>query len=65
MATVLPDWWMILRMTPEPGEGTSTVALSLSTSTSGSSALTASPTPRFHLPIIASVMDSPSAGIFR
>src|SRR5262249_670126 len=48
--------------TPEAGAGTSIVTLSVSSSTSGSSAATASPACLNHLPTVASVTDSPSAG---
>jgi hypothetical protein len=44
------------------GGGTSTVTLSVSSSTSGSSAAIASPTFLNHLPMVASVTDSPRVG---
>ena len=44
------------------GAGTSMVTLSVSSSTSGSSTATASPGFLNHLPMVASVIDSPSVG---
>src|SRR5262249_8477124 len=44
------------------GAGTSIVTLSVSSSTSGSSTATASPAFLNHLPMVASVTDSPSVG---
>lgn len=60
--TVSPSLAMISERTPEVGAGTSTVTLSVSSSTSGSSALTASPGFLNHLPMVASVTDSPRVG---
>jgi hypothetical protein len=48
--------------TPAAGAGTSIVTLSVSSSTSGSSTATASPGCLNHLPMVASVTDSPSVG---
>src|SRR6266404_6061309 len=48
--------------TPAAGAGTSIVTLSVSSSTSGSSTATGSPGRLNHLPMVASVTDSPSAG---
>ena len=48
--------------TPAAGAGTSMVTLSVSSSTSGSSTATASPGCLNHLPMVASVTDSPSVG---
>src|SRR5262245_55461915 len=48
--------------TPAAGAGTSIVTLSVSSSTSGSSTATRSPGFLNHLPIVASVTDSPSVG---
>src|SRR5437763_9462022 len=48
--------------TPAAGAGTSIVTLSVSSSTSGSSTATASPGFLNHLPMVASVTDSPSVG---
>ena len=53
---------IVARARRPAGAGTSTVTLSVSSSTSGSSALTASPSFLNHLPIVASVTDSPSVG---
>src|ERR1700761_7209503 len=52
---------MSLKM-PAAGAGTSIVTLSVSSSTSGSSTATASPAFLNHLPMVASVTDSPSVG---
>src|SRR5262249_25660800 len=48
--------------TPAAGAGTSIVTLSVSSPTSGSSTATGSPGFLNHLPMVASVTDSPSAG---
>src|SRR5437899_11759124 len=48
--------------TPAAGAGTSIVTLSVSSSTSGSSTATGSPGFLNHLPMVASVTDSPSVG---
>ena len=48
--------------TPAAGAGTSMVTLSVSSSTSGSSTATGSPGFLNHLPMVASVTDSPSVG---
>src|SRR5271157_2080723 len=48
--------------TPAAGAGTSIVTLSVSSSTKGSSTATASPVFLNHLPMVASVTDSPSVG---
>src|SRR5262249_35582623 len=48
--------------TPADGAGTSIVTLSVSSSTSGSSTATASPAFLNHLPMVASVTDSPRVG---
>src|SRR2546430_14922291 len=48
--------------TPAAGAGTSIVTLSVSSSTNGSSTATGSPGCLNHLPMVASVTDSPSAG---
>ncbi|MBV6488472.1 MAG: hypothetical protein GHHEDOFH_02440 [Pseudorhodoplanes sp.] len=61
-ATVSPSWTAISARTPAAGAGTSIVTLSVSSSTSGSSTATASPGFLNHLPIVASVTDSPSVG---
>src|SRR5262249_45519039 len=61
-ATVSPSLAEISDSTPAAGAGTSIVTLSVSSSTSGSSTATASPGCLNHLPIVASVTDSPSAG---
>src|SRR6516165_2135025 len=61
-ATVSPSLAAIPASTPAAGAGTSIVTLSVSSSTSGSSTATASPVFLNHLPMVASVTDSPSAG---
>src|SRR5580700_9181812 len=61
-ATVSPSFAAISLSTPAAGAGTSIVTLSVSSSTSGSSTATASPAFLNHLPIVASVTDSPSVG---
>src|SRR5205823_1600098 len=61
-ATVSPFFAAISDNTPAAGAGTSIVTLSVSSSTSGSSTATASPGFLNHLPMVASVTDSPSAG---
>src|SRR6516225_3277810 len=61
-ATVSPSLAAISASTPAAGAGTSIVTLSVSSSTSGSSTATASPGFLNHLPMVASVTDSPSAG---
>ena len=61
-ATVSPSLAAISLSTPAAGAGTSIVTLSVSSSTSGSSTATASPGCLNHLPIVASVTDSPSVG---
>src|SRR6516164_658517 len=61
-ATVSPSLASISASTPAAGAGTSIVTLSVSSSTSGSSTATASPGFLNHLPMVASVTDSPSAG---
>ena len=61
-ATVSPSLAAISASTPAAGAGTSIVTLSVSSSTSGSSTATASPGCLNHLPIVASVTDSPSVG---
>ena len=61
-ATVSPSLAAISLSTPAAGAGTSIVTLSVSSSTSGSSTATASPGFLNHLPIVASVTDSPSVG---
>src|SRR5262249_9141969 len=48
--------------TPADGAGTSIVALSVSSSTKGSSTATVSPAFLNHLPMVASVTDSPRVG---
>src|SRR5882724_2756624 len=48
--------------TPAAGAGTSMVTLSVSSSTSGSSTATGSPGCLNHLPMVASVTDSPKVG---
>src|SRR5215470_11887455 len=61
-ATVSPSLAAISPSTPAAGAGTSIVTLSVSSSTSGSSTATGSPGCLNHLPMVASVTDSPSAG---
>src|SRR5262245_26372779 len=61
-ATVSPSLAAISASTPAAGAGTSIVTLSVSSSTSGSSTATGSPGFLNHLPMVASVTDSPSAG---
>src|ERR1700677_3296902 len=61
-ATVSPSLALISPSTPAAGAGTSIVTLSVSSSTSGSSTATASPGCLNHLPMVASVTDSPSVG---
>src|SRR5215469_3891668 len=61
-ATVSPSLAAISASTPAAGAGTSIVTLSVSSSTSGSSTATAAPGFLNHLPMVASVTDSPSAG---
>src|ERR1700724_1855710 len=61
-ATVSPSLAAISPSTPAAGAGTSIVTLSVSSSTSGSSTATASPGFLNHLPMVASVTDSPSVG---
>ena len=61
-ATVSPFFAAISDNTPAAGAGTSIVTLSVSSSTSGSSTATASPGFLNHLPMVASVTDSPSVG---
>src|SRR6516164_4502001 len=61
-ATVSPSLAAMSASTPAAGAGTSIVTLSVSSSTSGSSTATASPGFLNHLPMVASVTDSPSAG---
>src|SRR6516225_1183715 len=62
IATVCPVEAAISLNTPAPGALTSSVTLSVSSSTSGSSARTDSPAFLNHLPTVASLIDSPSAG---
>src|SRR5215470_7579558 len=61
-ATVSPSLAAISPSTPAAGAGTSIVTLSVSSSTSGSSTATGSPGFLNHLPMVASVTDSPSVG---
>ena len=61
-ATVSPSLATMSPSTPAAGAGTSMVTLSVSSSTSGSSTATASPAFLNHLPMVASVTDSPSVG---
>src|SRR5215472_15051815 len=61
-ATVSPSLAAMSASTPAAGAGTSIVTLSVSSSTSGSSTATASPGCLNHLPMVASVTDSPNAG---
>ena len=61
-ATVSPSLTVTSVSTPAAGAGTSIVTLSVSSSTNGSSTATTSPGFLNHLPIVASVTDSPSAG---
>ena len=61
-ATVSPSLAAMSASTPAAGAGTSIVTLSVSSSTSGSSTATASPAFLNHLPMVASVTDSPSVG---
>ena len=61
-ATVSPSLAAMSDSTPAAGAGTSIVTLSVSSSTSGSSTATASPGFLNHLPMVASVTDSPSVG---
>src|SRR5262249_45677166 len=61
-ATVAPSLAAISLSTPAAGAGTSIVTLSVSSSTSGSSTATASPGCLNHLPMVASVTDSPRVG---
>ncbi len=60
--TVSPSLAVISDSVPAAGAGTSIVTLSVSSSTRGSSAAMASPTFLNHLPMVASVTDSPSVG---
>ena len=60
--TVSPSLAVISDSVPAAGAGTSIVTLSVSSSTSGSSAAIASPTFLNHLPMVASVTDSPRVG---
>src|SRR3954451_10369405 len=60
--TVSPSFAVISASAPAAGAFPSSVTLSVSSSTSGSSALTASPAFLNHLPIVASLTDSPSVG---
>jgi len=62
IATVSPSFAEISASVPAAGAGTSIVTLSVSSSTSGSSTETASPGCLNHLPMVASVTDSPSVG---
>src|SRR5947209_7113154 len=61
-ATVSPSLAEISPSVPAAGAGTSIVTLSVSSSTSGSSTATGSPGFLNHLPMVASVTDSPSVG---
>src|SRR4051812_585076 len=61
-ATVSPSLAATSDNTPAAGAGTSIVTLSVSSSTNGSSTATASPGFLNHLPMVASVTDSPSVG---
>jgi len=61
-ATVSPSFAAISPSVPAAGAGTSIVTLSVSSSTSGSSTATGSPGFLNHLPMVASVTDSPSVG---
>src|SRR5690242_20662670 len=61
-ATVSPSFAAISASTPAAGAGTSIVTLSVSSSTKGSSTVTASPGFLNHLPMVASVTDSPRDG---
>src|SRR5947209_2212778 len=61
-ATVSPSLAATSASTPAAGDGTSIVTLSVSSSTSGSSTATGSPGFLNHLPMVASVTDSPSVG---
>src|SRR6476620_3838365 len=61
-ATVSPSLAVISPSVPADGAGTSMVTLSVSSSTSGSSTATGSPGFLNHLPMVASVTDSPSVG---
>ena len=61
-ATVSPSLAAMSASTPAAGAGTSIVTLSVSSSTSGSSTATGSPGFLNHLPMVASVTDSPSVG---
>src|SRR5580692_10188904 len=61
-ATVSPSLTATSARTPAAGAGTSMVTLSVSSSTSGSSTATTSPDFLNHLPMVASVTDSPRAG---
>ena len=61
-ATVSPSFAAMSDRTPAAGAGTSIVTLSVSSSTSGSSTATASPGCLNHLPMVASVTNSPSVG---
>src|ERR1700689_2328667 len=61
-ATVAPSLTATSASTPAAGAGTSMVTLSVSSSTSGSSTATTSPAFLNHLPMVASVTDSPRVG---
>ncbi len=61
-ATVSPSFAATAASVPAAGAGTSIVTLSVSSSTSGSSTATGSPGFLNHLPMVASVTDSPSVG---
>ena len=60
--TVSPSFATISAKTPAAGALTSNVTLSVSSSSKGSSASTASPGFLNHLPMVASVTDSPRVG---
>src|SRR5687768_7819910 len=62
--TVWPSWTLISDSVPSTSEGISVFTLSVCTSTSRSYFFTCSPGCFSHLPIVPSVTDSPSLGIF-
>src|SRR5688500_2935648 len=62
--TVWPSWTLISESVPSTSDGISVFTLSVCTSTSRSYFFTCSPGCFSHLPIVPSVTDSPSLGIF-
>jgi hypothetical protein len=64
MGTVCPSSTLTSRSVPDTGDGISVFTLSVCTSTRRSYLFTVSPGFFSHLPIVPSVTDSPSFGIF-